>query len=115
MAPASRSARSMLPAERGAGIAATNGDGMDKAPPGAGPQRVKALEVPGEARFSMPCVGAPMRRGPPALGALTAGTFILFRLPRGHPRCFVPAPEDPAAAKESEGSMAQGKCSSVRE
>jgi hypothetical protein len=66
-------------------------------------------------RFSMPCAGAAMRRGPPAPGAPMAGTFGLFRLPRGHPRCFAPALEDPAAVEEAEGSMAQRRCSSVQE
>jgi hypothetical protein len=81
MAPASRSAQSMLPAERGAGVAATSGYGAARAPPGAGPRRVKAPEDPGAAWFSAPYVGAPMRRGPLALGAKMAGTFGLFLLP----------------------------------
>jgi hypothetical protein len=114
MAPASRSARSMLLMERGASIAATSGDGVARAPPGVGPQRVKALEVPGVARFSMPCAGAPMRKGPLALGAPMAGTFGLFRLPGGCSRCFAPALEDTAAAEEAVGFMAQGSCSSLR-
>jgi hypothetical protein len=115
MACASWSVRSMLTAERGASIAATSGDGVARAPPGAGPRRVKAPEVLGAAQFSMPRAGTPMRRGPPTPGAPMAGTFGLFRLPRGHPRCFLHAPEDPAAAEEAEGAMAQGKCSSVLE
>jgi hypothetical protein len=115
MAPASRSARSMLPAERGAGIATTSGDGAARAPPGARPRRVKALEVPGAMGFSVPYADAPMRKGPPAPGAAMAGTFSLFRLPRGRLRRFAPALEDPAAAEEVERSMAQGRCSSVRE
>jgi hypothetical protein len=57
----------MLPRERGAG-AATTGDGAFRAPPGAGPRRVKALEAPGAAQFASSCLGAPMRRGPPAPG-----------------------------------------------
>jgi hypothetical protein len=61
-APASQSARSMLPAERGASIATTSGDGAARAPAGAGPRRVKAIEIPGAARFSLPHAGAPMRR-----------------------------------------------------
>jgi hypothetical protein len=105
----------MLPAKQGASIATTSGDSATRAPPGAGPQRVKAVEVPGAARFSVPRAGAPMHRGPPAPGAPMAGTFGLFWLPRGRPRRFVPAPEDPAVAEEAEGSMAQGKCSLVRE
>jgi hypothetical protein len=44
----------MLPVERGASIVATSGDGAFRAPPGAGPRRVKAMEVPEAARFSMP-------------------------------------------------------------
>jgi hypothetical protein len=66
-------------------------------------------------QFSMPRVDAPMRRGPPAPGAPIAGTFGLFRLPRGLPRRFFPVSEDPAVAEEEEGSMAQGKLSSVLE
>jgi hypothetical protein len=97
----------MLPTERGASIATTCGDGSASAPTGAGPQRVKALEVPGAARFSVPCADAPMRMGPPALGAQMAGTFSLFLLPEGCPWRFAPALEDPAAA---EGSMVQGRC-----
>jgi hypothetical protein len=115
MASASWSARSMLLTERGADIAATSGDGAARAPPAVGPRRVRAKEVLVAARFSMPRASAPMRRGPPALGTLMAGTFSLFRLPRGHPQCFFPASEDPAVAEEEEGSMAQGKLSLVLE
>jgi hypothetical protein len=68
------------------------------------------MEVPGAARFSAPCIGAPMRRGPAALGAQMVGTFGLFLLPGGRPRCFAPELEDPAAEEEAEGSMAQGRC-----
>jgi hypothetical protein len=96
----------MLPGERGAG-AATNSDGEFRAPPGAGPQRVRAPEVPGAAQFASPCLGAPMRRGPPAPGVHRAGTFVLFLLPGGRLRRF--APElGPAAAEEVEGSMSLG-------
>jgi hypothetical protein len=102
MASASRSARSMLPMERGADIAATSGGGAVKAPPGAGPRRVKAEEALGAGQFSAPRAGTPMRRGPLAPGAPTAGTFGLFLLPKGHPRCFFPKPEDPAVAEEEE-------------
>jgi hypothetical protein len=42
-----------------------------------------------------------------------AGTFGLFWLLMGRSRRFIPTLEDPAAAEEAEGSMAQGKCSSV--
>jgi hypothetical protein len=105
----------MLPAERRANIATTIGDGAAREPFGAGPQRVRAREVLGVARFSMPHAGAPMHRGPPAPGAPIAGTFGLFRLPRGHPRRFFAALEDPAAAEEEEGSMAQEKLSLVLE
>jgi hypothetical protein len=104
----------MLPVGRGAGIAATSGDGATRAPTGAGPQRVKALEVPGAVRFSAPYASAPMRRGPPASGAPMAGTFGLFRLPGVRSRRFAPTLEDSEAAEEAEGSMAQGRCSSVR-
>jgi hypothetical protein len=48
-------------------------------------------------------------------GASMVGTFGLFWLPRGRPWCFFPASEDPAVAEEEEGSMAQGKLSSVLE
>jgi hypothetical protein len=105
----------MLPAERRADITATNGDGAARAPSGEGPRRVKAREVLGAARFSMTHAGAPMYRGPRALGAPIVGTFGLFRLPRGRPRRFFPALEDPAAVEEEEGSMAQEKLSSVLE
>jgi hypothetical protein len=96
----------MLPGARGADAAAT-GDGAFRAPPGAGPQRVKALEVPGAAWFAAPCDGAPMRRGPPAPGVHRAGTFALFLLPWGRPRRFAPV-LDLAAAEEAEGSIARG-------
>jgi hypothetical protein len=72
--------------------------------------QVKAMEVPGMARFSAPCVGAPMRRGPPTPGAQRAGTFGLFLLPGGLPRRFAPELEDPAVAEEAEGSIARGRC-----
>jgi hypothetical protein len=93
----------MLPAEQGASIAATSGDGAFRDPLGVGPRRVKAMEVPGAARFSAPCVGAPMRRGPMAPGAQMAGTFGLFLLPGGRPCRFSPKLEDPAAAEEAKG------------
>jgi hypothetical protein len=107
VASTSRSTRSMLPEVRGAGSTTTS-DGTFRTPPGAGPRRVKALEVPGAARFTSPCIGTPMRRGPPALGVHRAGTFALFLLPGGRPRRFVPEP-DPAAAEEAEGSIAWGE------
>jgi hypothetical protein len=44
-----------------------------------------------------------------------AGTFSLFLLPKGRPQCFFPVAVDPMAAEEEEGSMAQGKLSSVLE
>jgi hypothetical protein len=105
----------MLLAKQGADIAATRSGGIAKAPPGARPRRVRAEEALGVVRFSTPCAGAPMRRAPPAPGAPMAGTFGLFLLPKGRPRCFFPRPEDPTAAEEEEGSMAQGKLSSVLE
>jgi hypothetical protein len=95
----------MLPGERGAGTA-TNGDGEFRAPPGAGPQRVRASEVPGAARLTSSCLSASMRRGLPAPGAHRVGTFVLFLLPGGRPRCF--APELGPAAEEAEGSMSLG-------
>jgi hypothetical protein len=96
----------MLPEERGASAAAKC-SGAFEAPPGAGPRRIRALEVPGAARFAMPRIGAPRRKGPPALGAHRAGTFSLFLLPVGHPRCFAPELV-PAAAEEAEGSIGLG-------
>jgi hypothetical protein len=96
----------MLPEARGASAAATS-DGASRAPPGAGPQRVRAPEAPGAARFASPRIGTPRFRGPPALGVHRAGIFVLFLLPGGRPRRFVPE-LDPAAAKEAEGSIAQG-------
>jgi hypothetical protein len=105
VASTSRSTRSMLPGARGAGAATTGG--AFEAPPGAGPRRVKAPVVPGAARFATPCVGALMRRGPPAHGVHRAGIFALFLLPGGRPRHFVPEP-DPAAVEEAEGSIARG-------
>jgi hypothetical protein len=54
-----------------------------------------------------------MRRGPPALGAPMAGSFGLFLLPRGRPRCFFPVVVDPAVAEEEEGSMALGSSLSL--
>jgi hypothetical protein len=97
----------MLPEARGAG-AATSGDGKFRAPPRAGPRRVRAPEVLEAAWLTSPCLGAPMRRGPPALGIHWAGTFAFFPLPRGHPRRF--APElGLAVAEELEGSMSSGE------
>jgi hypothetical protein len=78
-ASTSQSARPMLPP----GVAAATGDGAFRATPGAGPRRVKAMEVPGVAWFAAPYVGAPMRRGPLAPGVHRAGTFVLFLLPGG--------------------------------
>jgi hypothetical protein len=96
----------MLHGAWGAGAAA-NGNGEFRAPPGAGPRRVRAPEVPGAVQFASPFLGVPMRRGPPAPGVHRAGTFVLFPLPGGRPRRF--APElDPAVAEEVEGSMSLG-------
>jgi hypothetical protein len=93
----------MLPEARGVG-AATSGDGEFRAPPRAGPLRVRAPEVPEAARFASSYLGAPMRRGPLALGVHRAGIFTLFPLPMGCPWCL--APElGPAAATEAEGSI----------
>jgi hypothetical protein len=63
----------------------------------------------GVARFAAPGIGAPMRRRPPAPGVHRAGTFALFRLPGGRPRCFAPKLADPTAAEEAEGSIAWGR------
>jgi hypothetical protein len=96
----------MLPEARGAGAAA-RGDGEFRAPPHEGPLRVRAPEVPEAARIASPYLGAPMWRGPPALGVHWAGIFALLPLPGGRPRCF--APElGPTAAAELEGSMSSG-------
>jgi hypothetical protein len=105
-ASTSLSTRSMLPEARGAGAAA-RGDGAFIAPPGAGHRRVRALEVPGAARFVVPRMGAPRRKGPPVPGAHQAGTFSLFLLPGGRPRRFAPELV-PAAAEEAEGSIGLG-------
>jgi hypothetical protein len=96
----------MLPGERGAGTAA-NGDGEFRAPPSARPRRVRAPEVPGAARFASPCLGAPMRRGPPAPDVHRAGIFALFPLPGGRPRRFA-LELGPAVAEEAEGSISLG-------
>jgi hypothetical protein len=117
-ASTSRSARSMLPTGRGACVAAATDDGAFRAPPGAGPRRVKAMEVPGTAWLAAPCGGAPMRRGPLTPGAHRAGTFGLFQLPGGRPRRFAPELADPTAAEEAEGSITRGSIrgrSSTRE
>jgi hypothetical protein len=66
-ASTSQSTRSMLPRARGAGAAAS-GDGEFRAPPGAGPLRVRAPEAPEAARFASSCLSAPMQRGLPAPG-----------------------------------------------
>jgi hypothetical protein len=57
----------MLLEVRGVGAAAS-GNGEFRAPPRVGPLRIRAPEVPKEARLASPCLGAPMRRGPPAPG-----------------------------------------------
>jgi hypothetical protein len=106
VASTSQSTRSMLLEVRGAD-AATTGDSAFKAPPGAGPRRDKALEVPRAAQFASPCIGAPMRRWPPAPAVHRARTFALFLLPGGHPRCFIPK-LDPVAAEKAEGSISWG-------
>jgi hypothetical protein len=106
-ASTSRSARLMLPVRWGACATAT-GDGAFRAPPGAGPWKVKELEVPRAAQFAAPYVDALMCRGPPALGIHWVGTFALFWLPRGRPRRFAPKLADPAAAEEAEGSITRG-------
>jgi hypothetical protein len=96
----------MLPEARGVG-AATSGDGEFRAPPRAGPLRARAPEVPEAARFASPCLGAPMRRGPLALGVHRAGIFAFFPLLGRRPRRFTPE-RDPAATEELEGSMSLG-------
>jgi hypothetical protein len=97
----------MLPEARGASAAAI-GDSKFRAPPRAGPLRVRALEVPEAAWLASPCLGTPMRRGPPALGVHWARTFAFFSLPRGHPRRFT-LELGPVAAEELEGSMSSGE------
>jgi hypothetical protein len=99
----------MVPSGRGASVAAATSDGVFRAPPGAGPRRVKAMEVLGAAQFATLGGGAPMRRGPPAPGAHQAGTFGLFRLPGGRQWRLAPELADPAAAEEAEGSIAWGR------
>jgi hypothetical protein len=66
-ASTSQRTQSMLLEARGAG-AATSGDGEFRVPPRAGPLRVSVPEVPEAARLASPCLGAPMRRGPPVPG-----------------------------------------------
>jgi hypothetical protein len=106
LASTSRSTWSMLPRAQGAG-AATSSDGEFRAPPGAGPLRVRVPEVPEEARFTSSYLGAPMRRGPPTPGIHWARIFTLFPLPGGRPRRF--APElDLAVVTEAEGSIGLG-------
>jgi hypothetical protein len=96
----------MLPEARGADAAA-RGDDTFIAPPGAGPRRVRELEVPGAARFAVPRMGAPRRKGPPAPGTHRAGTFSLFLLPGGRPRRFAPELV-PAAARKRKDPSAWG-------
>jgi hypothetical protein len=96
----------MIPEARGAGAAA-RGDGAFRAPPGTGPRRVRAPEVLGTARFIVPRIGAPRRKGPPTPGAHRAGTFSLFLLPGGSPRRFA-LELVLAAAEEAEGSIGLG-------
>jgi hypothetical protein len=59
------------------------------------------------ARFAVPRIGAPRRKGPPAPGAHRAGTFSLFLLPGGRSRRLAPELV-PAAAEEAEGSIGLG-------
>jgi hypothetical protein len=96
----------MLLEARGASAAA-KGNSAFRAPPGVGPQRVRALEIPGTARLAVPRIGAPRWRGPPAWGAHRAGTFSLFLLPGGRPWRFAPELV-PAVAEEAEGSIGLG-------
>jgi hypothetical protein len=95
------------PMGQGACIAAT-GDNAFRAPPSAGPRRVKAMEVPGAVQFTEPYAGAQMRRGSLAPSVPRAGTFTLFWLPGGRPRHFGPELADPVATEEAEGSIARG-------
>jgi hypothetical protein len=96
----------MLLEARGEGATAS-GDGEFRAPPGTGPLRVRAPEVPEAARFASSCLSALIRRGPPAPGVHRAGIFALFPLPGGRPRHFAPELA-PAATEELEGSMSSG-------
>jgi hypothetical protein len=103
-ASTSRRTRSTLPGARGAGAAAS-GDGKFRAPPHAGPLRVRAPEVLEAAWFASSCLGAPMQRGPLAPSVHRARIFTLFPLPEGRSRRL--APElGPAAA--TEGSISLG-------
>jgi hypothetical protein len=97
----------MLPVGRGACDTAGGRDGAFRAPPGAGPRRVKAMEAPGAARFAVPYVGAPMRRGPPASSVHRAGTFVLFLLPGGAPAAFRPRAHRSCGGGGGKGSMAR--------
>jgi hypothetical protein len=107
-ASTSLSARFVLPEAWGAGAsAAARGNGAFRAPPGAGPRRVRVLEVAGAARFAVPHIGAPRCKGPPAPGAYQAGTFSLFLLPGGRPRHFAPELV-PVVVEEAEGSIGLG-------
>jgi hypothetical protein len=93
----------MLPGAWGAGAAAS-GDDKFRAPPRAGPLRVRAPEVPEAARFALSSLGAPMRRRPPTPGVPRAGIFTLCPLPGVRPWRL--APElGPAAATEADGSI----------
>jgi hypothetical protein len=90
------------------GIATVRGDDVTKAPRVARSQRIRAKEALRAARFSQPRTSALVRRGPPTPGAPMVGSFGLFLLPRGHPRCFFLMVVDPVMAEEEEGSMAPG-------
>jgi hypothetical protein len=96
----------MLLGARGAG-ATSRGDGAFRAPPGAEPRRVRALEVPRAARFAVPRIGTLRHRGPPVPGIHRAGTFSLFLLPGGRPRRIAPELV-PVAVEEAEGSIGLG-------
>jgi hypothetical protein len=91
----------MLLAGWGACATAT-GDGAFRAPPSARPRMVKAMEVPGAARFATPDIGAPMRRGPLAPGIHRAGTFLVPAA-RGAPTAF-----HPRARRSSGGGAGRG-------
>jgi hypothetical protein len=105
-ASTSRRTLSTLPEARGASTAA-RGDGEFRAPPHAGPLRVRAPEVPEVVRIASLFLGVPMQRGSPAPGVHWARIFALFPLPGGRPRRFTPE-LGPAAAAELEGSMSSG-------
>jgi hypothetical protein len=106
-ANASLCARSMLLMGRGDDISTTRGDATAGATRRQIPKDWSA-EALGVVRFSSHCTNTARRRGPPAPVALTAATFGFFLLPRGCPRRFLPAADEPVAVEAEDESMAPG-------